>query len=42
MERELRDNVLGAAAWNALDLTARGCLASAEKLFRERRGESVS
>lgn len=39
MERELRDNVLGDNVWNALDITARGCLASAEKLFRERRGD---
>lgn len=39
MERELRDNVLGDAVWNALDITARACLASAEKLFRERRTE---
>ena len=39
MERELRDNVLGDAVWNALDITARGVLASAEKLFRERRDD---
>ena len=39
MERELRDNVLCDAVWNALDITARACLASAEKLFRERRTE---
>jgi hypothetical protein len=31
--------VLGDAIWNALDITARACLASAEKLFRERRNE---
>lgn len=37
MERELRDNVLGDHVWNDLDTTARGCLANAEKLFRERR-----
>jgi hypothetical protein len=39
MERELRDNVLGDKVWNALDITARGVLASAEKLFRERRSD---
>jgi hypothetical protein len=34
MERELRDNVVGEAAWNALDPAARTFVATAESLFR--------
>lgn len=37
MERELRENMLGAAAWMALEPTARGCIASAETTFRGHR-----
>jgi hypothetical protein len=34
MERELRDNVVGEAAWNALDPSSRSFIATAESLFR--------
>jgi hypothetical protein len=34
MERELRDNVVGEAAWTALDPAARTFIATAESLFR--------
>ena len=37
MERELRENLLGATAWMALEPTARGCIASAETTFRGHR-----
>jgi hypothetical protein len=37
MERELRDNVVGEAAWNALDPAARTFVATAESMFREHR-----
>jgi hypothetical protein len=37
MERELRENVVGEAAWDALDPAARMFIATAESLFREHR-----
>lgn len=37
MERELRDNVVGETAWNALDPAARMFVATAESLFRDHR-----
>jgi hypothetical protein len=37
MERELRENVVGEAAWDALDPAARTFIATAESLFREHR-----
>ena len=37
MERELRENLLGDAAWMALEPTARSCIASAEATFRAHR-----
>ena len=37
MERELRDNVVGEAAWNALDPAARTFVATAESMFRAHR-----
>ena len=39
IERDLRDNVLGDAVWNALDWSARTSVAGAEKLFREHRND---
>jgi hypothetical protein len=41
MERELRDNVVGEAAWNALDPAARTFIATAESLFREHRKDAA-
>ena len=37
MERELRENLLGEMAWNALEPTTRVFIATAEKLLREHR-----
>ena len=37
MERELRENLFGDAAWMALESTARSCIASAEATFRAHR-----
>ncbi len=37
MERDLRENLLGEAAWNALEPTTRVFIATAEKLLREHR-----
>lgn len=37
MERELRDNVVGEASWNALDPAVRTFVATAESLFRAHR-----
>jgi hypothetical protein len=39
MERELRENVLGEAAWGGLDPVARAFLATAERLFRDHQGD---
>jgi hypothetical protein len=41
MERELRDNVVGEAAWNALDPAARTFVATAESLFRAHRKDAA-
>ncbi len=38
IERDLRENLFGETAWNALDPTVRGFLASAEHTFRTSRG----
>jgi hypothetical protein len=39
MERELRENVVGEAAWRGLEPTARRFIATGEKIFREHRGD---
>ena len=41
MERELRENLFGATAWNALDPAARSFIASAEKMFRDHRHDAA-
>jgi hypothetical protein len=41
MERELRENVVGAAAWDALDPAARTFVATAESLFRQHRKDAA-
>jgi hypothetical protein len=41
MERELRDNVVGEAAWNALDPAVRTFVATAESLFRAHRKDAA-
>ena len=41
VERSLRDDLLGEAAWNALDPPVRTFVATAEKLFREHRLDSA-
>ncbi len=41
LERELRDNLLGARAWDALEPAARRFLASGEKLFRDHRDDAA-
>lgn len=41
MERELRDNVVGGAAWSALDPAARVFIATAESLFRAHRNDGA-
>ncbi len=38
IERDLRENLFGEAAWDALDPTVRGFVASAEHTFRTNRG----
>ena len=38
IERDLRENLFGETAWDALDPTVRGFIASAEHLFRANRG----
>jgi len=40
IERELRENLLGDDAWNALDLTTRTFVASAELVFRSNKGDA--
>jgi hypothetical protein len=39
VERSLRDDMLGEAAWNALDTTVRNFIATGEKVFREHRSD---
>lgn len=39
VERTLRDDLLGDAAWRALDPTVRNFIATAEKVFREHRSD---
>lgn len=39
MQRELRENRFGTAAWEALDPAARGFIASAEEVFRRHRDD---
>ena len=39
IERELRENLFGEAAWTALDPAARSFIASAEKVFRDQRSD---
>lgn len=41
MERELRDNVVGDMAWNALDPAVRTFVATAESLFRAHRKDAA-
>jgi hypothetical protein len=41
IERDLRDNLFGEEAWDALDLSARTFIASAEKVFRENLGDGA-
>jgi hypothetical protein len=40
LERDLRENLFGAEAWNALDLTARTFIATAEQEFRTHRADA--
>jgi hypothetical protein len=40
IERELRENLLGEEAWNALDLSTRTFVATAELIFRTNRGDA--
>jgi hypothetical protein len=39
MEKELRENLFGSPAWSGLDSAARSFIASAEKVFRDHRGD---
>ena len=39
VERSLRDDMLGEAAWRALDTTVRNFIATGEKVFREHRSD---
>lgn len=41
MERELRENLLGDAAWMALEPAARTFIAGAEKIFRDHRSDAA-
>lgn len=41
LERDLRENVVGEKAWNALDPAARTFVATAESLFREHRRDAA-
>lgn len=41
MQRELRENRFGNAAWEALDPAARGFIASAEEVFRRHRDDAA-
>jgi hypothetical protein len=40
IERDLRENLFGAEAWNALDLTTRTFVATAEQIFRTHRADA--
>ncbi len=40
IERDLRENLFGAEAWNALDLTTRTFIATAEQIFRTHRADA--
>ena len=40
LERDLRENLFGAEAWNALDLTTRTFIATAEQVFRTHRADA--
>ena len=40
VERDLRENLFGADAWNALDLTTRTFIATAEQVFRTHRADA--
>jgi hypothetical protein len=40
IERDLRENLFGAEAWNALDLTTRTFIATAEQVFRTHRADA--
>ena len=40
IERDLRENLLGLEAWNALDLTTRTFIATAEQIFRTHRADA--
>jgi hypothetical protein len=42
MERELRENLFGDAAWMALEPAARTFIATAEKIFRDHRNDPAS
>jgi hypothetical protein len=41
MERELRENIFGDAAWRALEPTTRLFIATAEKVFRDHRSDAA-
>jgi hypothetical protein len=41
IERDLRENLFGVEAWNALDLTTRTFIATAEQVFRTHRADAV-
>jgi hypothetical protein len=40
VERDLRENLFGAEAWNGLDLTTRTFIATAEQVFRTHRADA--
>ena len=40
VERDLRDNLFGAAAWESLDPATRTFIATGERVFREHRGDA--
>jgi hypothetical protein len=40
VERDLRENLFGAEAWNALDLTTRTFIATAEQVFRTHKADA--
>jgi hypothetical protein len=40
VERDLRENLFGAEAWNALDVTTRSFIATAEQVFRTHRADA--
>jgi hypothetical protein len=42
VERDLRENLFGAEAWNALDVTTRTFIATAEQIFRTHRSDAGS